>query len=444
MAAKNNSIQILILETRPYHSRHALEILQSPSGLKIFNVKVASTLKEAYREIQKEEPEIILMDSSPEEDPESTLFSRLHQYTPHTPILVLLDNHHQKSALQFTQLGAHGYLLDTQITENTLPTFLLRTIESHASHKAIRKSEEHFRLMIENSSDVVATLEPSGVITYAGPSTERILNYPLSEFMGKNMLDFIHRDDRRKFLDQFENAFETESPLSPVQFRFRHQRGHWIHMEGKGRIIVDPSGQKICILNSHDISHRVKLEEKLLSLSLRDELTGLHNRRSFVTCFEQQLKLVQRSKKKGIYLLFIDLDDFKQINDNLGHKVGDKALLDVAAILKTTFRQADVIARMGGDEFVVFLTDDLEEISVERLKSRLFECVGDWNNKKNRPYQLAMSVGVIYHDSSQSSSIDDLINQADELMYQQKRAKKEKSASPNASPQPEEKPGIPV
>jgi len=417
-------IQILLLESDPSFAEPLLGILQSKSGLKLFDVKTSTTLKSAFREIQKSDPEILLMDVSPQEDPDFIQFSRLHQYAPQTPLIVLLDNHHQAAALKIVQSGAHDYLLKNQITEETLPTFLIRTLEKYAREKALRESEERFRMMIENASDVITTLEHTGTITYAGPSTERILNYHHSEIIGRNALDYIHRDDRKNFLTHFEKAFEKEGPLPGIQFRFRHRKGHWVPMEAKGRIAYDSSGRRICILNSHDVSHRIKLEDELRSLSMRDELTGLHNRRSFISCFDQQLKLVQRSKKKGIYLLFIDLDGFKWINDNLSHKEGDKALREAAQILKTTFRQADIIARLGGDEFVVFLTDNYEDVYIEGMKKRLNEAVNEWNAEDKRPYKLSMSVGIIYHDPAHPTSVEDLLLKADELMYKQKREKK--------------------
>jgi len=395
-ATDKSLIQILVLETDSTFSSRILDILQTKAGLSLFNINVTSNLREAFKKIQEDQPEIILMDMDPQEDPEFVQLTRLHQYEPHTPIVILLEDHHQSYALQGTQKGAHQYLLKSQLNEGTLPSFLLRTIESNATQKAIRESEERFRLMIENASDVITTLESTGTITYAGPSTERILNYPLSEFIGRNALDYIHRDDRRSFLDHLERAFENNHQLSNVQFRFRHQQGHWLHMEAKGRIVEETSGKRICILNTHDISHRVKLEEKLRVLSLRDELTGLHNRRSFITFFEQQLKVTHRAKKKGVYLLFIDLDKFKWINDTLGHKVGDQALVDAARIFKETFRQADLIARLGGDEFVILLTDDFEEVHADSLKRRLFEYLEAWNQKEERPYRLSMSVGIVY------------------------------------------------
>lgn len=431
MNMSSRPVRILLIETDSSLSALAGNILQATATCRMFHFTAVPNLNEAFREINKESPDILLIDIDPDDEPELGPLCRLHEYAAHTPIVALLDDRHQTSALALLQKGAQNYLLKSQMTEEALPAFLLRTLERHAAHIAVRESEERFRLMIENASDVILILDKAGVITYASPSTDHVLKRPPSDLVGANALDYLHRDDRASFLDKFEKAFEPGQTLPMVGFRLRGPEGTWIHMEGKGRVTQDSSGRSLCIMNSRDVSHRVQLEEELRSLALRDELTGLHNRRSFVTVLEQQFKLAQRTKDKGIHLLFIDLDGFKGINDTLGHKEGDRALREASYILKTTFRDADLVARLGGDEFVVFLTDDVNELNVDGLKSRLNAGVDEWNNKEQRAYRLAMSVGVVRHDPAAHRTVEDLLRHADELMYEQKRAKKGAAALRN-------------
>jgi len=425
MNSRARPIRILLLETNGHLSSPVSKILQNRSALKLFDLTTVSTLGEAFREMDKDPAEIVLMEIDPEDDPEMISLIRLHASHPHAPVVALLVDRHQASALDVLHQGAHGYILESQIEETSLPIFLLRTIEQNSAQKAVRESEERFRMMIEQASDLILILDKAGVIGYAGPSTERIVAHRPSDLMTRNALDFIHRDDRRGFLDHFEKAFETGAALPAIQFRFRRPDGDWIHLEGRGRITPDPKGQSVCILNSHNVSHRVKLEEELKSLSFRDELTGLHNRRAFIIYLEQHLKLAQRASRKRIHLLFIDLDGFKGINDSLGHKEGDYALVESARLLKTTFRDADVVARLGGDEFVVLLTDGAQETNVEGLKERLSSGIDEWNRRESRNYKLSMSVGVVPHDPSERRSTEELLRQADELMYAHKKQKKQ-------------------
>jgi diguanylate cyclase (GGDEF)-like protein len=163
-----------------------------------------------------------------------------------------------------------------------------------------------------------------------------------------------------------------------------------------------------------------KGEEALLTLSLIDELTGLYNRRRFFVLAEQSLKLSVRTKKR-LLLLFIDMDNLKWINDHHGHNEGDQALMDLANIFRKTFRESDIIARIGGDEFVV-LSESTDENS-EIVLTRLYENIRDYNAKGARRYTLSISVGTTQFDPKHPISIDELLFKADALMYAQKRRK---------------------
>jgi len=168
-----------------------------------------------------------------------------------------------------------------------------------------------------------------------------------------------------------------------------------------------------------------KGEEALLALSLTDELTGLCNRRRFFVLTEQCLKIATRTKKRSM-LLFIDMDDLKWINDHCGHNEGDQALIGLANILKKTFRESDIIARIGGDEFVVL--SEITEENSEILMTRLYENIKDYNAKRSRRYTLSISVGTTQFDPEYPISIDELLSKADALMYAQKRKRREKES----------------
>lgn len=165
---------------------------------------------------------------------------------------------------------------------------------------------------------------------------------------------------------------------------------------------------------------RHRMLAQLRAMSLADELTGLYNRRGFMTLVKQHLKVAARTKI-GKYLLFVDLDGLKSINDTLGHQEGDKALVDAANILKETFRDSDIIARIGGDEFTVFLTTGA---NVDILPSRLQKNLDSHNKKRMNPYNLSMSVGLACYDPEKPCSLDELLSRADALMYEQKQKKK--------------------
>jgi diguanylate cyclase (GGDEF)-like protein len=165
-----------------------------------------------------------------------------------------------------------------------------------------------------------------------------------------------------------------------------------------------------------------RMAAEIVTLSITDSLTGLHNRRGFLALAEQQLKLLRRTKRVML-LFFADLDGLKWINDTLGHEEGDRALIDMASVLQETFRSSDIIARMGGDEFTVLALDP-DEINPEIIINRLQARVDAHNNQANRKYKLSISVGCSTYDPEKPSSIDKLMASADYLMYEQKKNKK--------------------
>jgi diguanylate cyclase (GGDEF)-like protein len=177
---------------------------------------------------------------------------------------------------------------------------------------------------------------------------------------------------------------------------------------------------------------RHKMAMMLRSMSLIDELTGLNNRRGFLTLAGQNLKTADRLQKKMV-LLFADVDDMKLINDSQGHHEGDLALQETAALLRETFRESDVIARLGGDEFVVSALETSEENS-ESVIDRLEANLATHNSLDNRNYRLSLSIGVAIFDPACPRSLEELLEEADVLMYCQKNAKKKFAAAAKTPP----------
>ncbi len=166
---------------------------------------------------------------------------------------------------------------------------------------------------------------------------------------------------------------------------------------------------------------RQRVQLQMLSLSLIDDLTGLNNRRGFLALAEYQIKIARRTGKSFL-LAFVDLDGMKQINDTFGHQEGNRALVDAAKVLKDSFRQSDVLARLGGDEFAILIADadgTSVETVVDRVNQKLLSC----NTDAGRQYDISFSMGIVPDDITQQSGLEQLLSQADALMYQQKRSK---------------------
>jgi diguanylate cyclase (GGDEF)-like protein len=161
------------------------------------------------------------------------------------------------------------------------------------------------------------------------------------------------------------------------------------------------------------------MRSALGDLALSDELTGLHNRRGFVTLATQDLALARR-EKKHLLVAFGDMDELKRINDTLGHAEGDAALRDVAGVLRRTFRESDLIARIGGDEFAM-LVRNAEDSNVDVLRRRLSDQLMDFNRRAKRRYRLSISLGFAHRAAAAVPSVESLLRRADRALYQEKR-----------------------
>jgi diguanylate cyclase (GGDEF)-like protein len=161
-----------------------------------------------------------------------------------------------------------------------------------------------------------------------------------------------------------------------------------------------------------------KRQEQTRGLLLTDDLTGLLNRRGFFALAEQQLKISKRNKK-GLYVIYADLDGLKEINDAHGHIEGDQALVEIANVLRKNYREADIIARVGGDEFVVLSAGTFHGNGAV-LTSRLQNDLETLNSTRSRGYALFISVGSAYFDPQSPCSLMELLQKADKSMYEHK------------------------
>jgi diguanylate cyclase (GGDEF)-like protein len=162
--------------------------------------------------------------------------------------------------------------------------------------------------------------------------------------------------------------------------------------------------------------------EKLKNLSLVDELTGLYNRRGFLERGRHELQIARRTARAAT-LVFVDMNGMKPINDILGHEEGDRALVDVARVLRSAFEDTAVVARLGGDEFVI-LTLESPADQTDAIRTKIVEKVRTFNCTSDRPYHLSLSVGVAVSGAGSSASVEELLTAADALMYDEKRLRK--------------------
>jgi len=297
------------------------------------------------------------------------------------------------------------------------------TERKHAE-EVLRESEKKYRsIVMENIGDGYFEIDLDCRITFINQAGIKMMGYPREDLIGMNYRSFMDQETIKAVKSLYKEVYQTGNPSEMNEWEIFTKGRIKRIMESSVSLMKDGNDRPIGFRSiTRDVTARKQAEEEILALSITDQLTGLHNRRGFITVADQQLKLSDRTKR-GMLLFFADLDGMKSINDTLGHEEGDKALMEVAAILKETFRAVDIMARMGGDEFAI-LAIDSTEVNSEIFMARLQERLDTHNRQENRRYGLDISIGCACYDPENPCSLDELIVRADRLMYENKRIKK--------------------
>ena len=224
--------------------------------------------------------------------------------------------------------------------------------------QALEASEGRFKALTESAMDIVTVLDAEGFIRYQSPSVKHLLGYDPGPMIGLNQFDLVHRDDAEQMREAFRELLSRGQMDRAVEFRVIRSDGEWRTLEAIGKNCLDVPAVQGIIVNTRDITDRKNIEERVQYLAFHDALTGLPNRSLMQDRVSQAISRAERSTKR-FAVMFIDIDNFKNINDTLGHDVGDELLRQVAARLIDSVRTHDTIARQGGDEFIVLL-DQLE------------------------------------------------------------------------------------
>ena len=283
--------------------------------------------------------------------------------------------------------------------------------ESFHAHR----SEVRFQTLVQNASDVILIARPDTTITYQTPSAQRILGFEPGSLEGTRLTSLIHPNDKEQALAAYSGlAFRSGTAIT-AEWRIRTADGAWRHTEVvANNLLGEPTVEGI-VLTLRDVTERKALEDALKHQAFHDALTGLANRALFRDRLEHALARAARSLT-SLAVLFLDLDDFKLVNDSLGHGAGDELLVAVAARLMGSLRTGDTAARFGGDEFAVLLeeTNDPEDayLAAERILADLRPPL--W--VKERSMTVHASVGIAYSKIGAEDPAE-LLQAADVAMY---------------------------
>ncbi len=294
--------------------------------------------------------------------------------------------------------------------------------ERKETEEKLLESEERCRMAIEHSNDGIALVSGDQHI-YVNQKFLEMFGYDKPEdVVGQDPFVVVHPDDRQRVMELNRRRQRCEPVPPRYEFKGVRKDGSVLTVETSVAGIAY-HGQRVSLAHLRDVTDRKRLEERLRTMSVMDELTGLYNRRGFFALAQRQMKLAERTGR-AMELFFFDLDNMKWINDTLGHHEGDMALVDMADILRKTFRESDILARMGGDEFAVLVIDASQETR-EVIAGRWSSAVQEFNRFRTRRYALSASMGAARYNPDAPLTLDEILGRADKMMYRQKRAKQD-------------------
>ncbi|MDF3302467.1 EAL domain-containing protein [Streptomyces tropicalis] len=289
----------------------------------------------------------------------------------------------------------------------------------------LAQKENHFRSLVQGSSDVIMIAAPNGILRYVSPAAAGVYGRPAEDLVGRELATLIHPEDLGCVVHEvrrFLAASPLDEPTTRIECRFRSGGGGWLNVEST--INRHHGG---LIFNSRDVTERVRLQAQLQHNAEHDPLTDLPNRALFTRRVQQALS-GRRSTDRGTAVLFIDLDGFKAVNDTIGHQAGDELLVQAARRLHEAVRQGDTAARLGGDEFAALIVGDgtrdrsAREGHIRELADRL-------RVRLSQPYliggndvRVAASIGVSFAEPGLGAG--ELLRNADLAMYRAKAAGK--------------------
>ncbi len=279
--------------------------------------------------------------------------------------------------------------------------------------------DERFRALVQNLADIITIHREDGTTIFESPSAARILGYGPNGLINRIPFDAIHPRDRPAVQAGFRALVAGLSVTDPIEFRFRHAEGRWIHLEGVGTNLLHEAGIGGIVLTSRDITQRKLAEQRIRHVAHHDSLTGLPNRSLLRDRLTQALSRA-RARDELVAVLFANLDRFKAINDSLGHRGGDELLRQVAERLRGCVRDTDTVARFGGDEFVAVLAG-AANLPVAVAVQKILQVCAEPYDVDGQPVVVGTSIGVAMHPED-GRDPDTLLRNADAAMSAAKSA----------------------
>jgi diguanylate cyclase (GGDEF)-like protein/PAS domain S-box-containing protein len=343
----------------------------------------------------------------------------LQQACNQIPDLNVLDQniHAEKSEIQIKNYDMREFEMRTLalLDKSNQPTGKLVTLhdisEYRQSQEQIRRSEEQYRLLFDNAVESILVVQDRKIV-FCNPITSELTGYPLEEIINESFVKFIYPEDIQMILEYYRKRVVGKNLPGRYQFRLVRKDLSFRWVEASG-IRIDWEGELATLHFLMDVTDRKKAEIALEFRSTHDILTGLYNRQYF----EQEIERLQNSRRQPISILVMDMNGLKKINDTQGHAVGDELLRVAAREIRKAFRPDDIVARIGGDEFVILLPET-DTVTTIKVVERVKEVIHDFNQLNPEHNPISFAVGFAASEST--PNLRDVFRNADRDMYIQK------------------------
>ncbi len=384
-----------------------------------YDVTTATGGWEGLALFRQEEFDAVITDLVMDDMDGIEVLEKIKKLSPKTVVIILTGFANVNATTSALRIGADDFI-SKPCSADDLKLRLTRSLEKQVLAARIKESEEKYRQFIEGTNNLVLQINPEGLCTFVNHAARNILGIEPDDCVGHSILDFIHPDDRSATEEIFQALLRGEQQNLTLENRILNIKGG-IHDMLWTINLHHGSDGRVKAINStvRDITERKESENQIWQLANFDVLTDLPNRSLFMERLDQA---INQSNRTGslLCLMFIDLDNFKNVNDSLGHQAGDELLVEVARRLENCLRKTDTIARLGGDEFTVILTNIREQDDVIPLTRQILRTLANSFHVANgHEVFVSGSIGLTFCPSD-ASDAQTLMKNADTAMYRAK------------------------
>jgi diguanylate cyclase (GGDEF)-like protein/PAS domain S-box-containing protein len=416
-------LKVLLIEDSPEEA-DLIRAMLFKSRRETVAVDHVVRLQEGLQRLQEGAFDIVLLDFSLPDSSGLASFERAREVAPGMPIVILTNLDDDETALRAVREGAQDYLVKRKVNDELLLRSIRYAIERRHAERALWESEERYALAVDGANDGIWDWNLATNTTYFSPRWKAVLGYRDHE-IGESIEEWfsrVHPDDSVGLKKALDAHLAGQEPHFEHEQRMSCKDNTVIWVLARGVAVRDAQGKPTRMAGSlTDISARKRAEEQLLHDALYDALTQLPNRALFLDHLGLAMDQARRRKNMLLAVLFVDLDRFKNINDSLGHSVGDELLVQLARRLTHFLRPGDTVARLGGDEFAILLNDVHGASDATRVAERLQELVREKVEVAGREVFTSASVGVALSSPSYKHP-EEILRDADTAMYRAKAA----------------------